>query len=148
MKKLMLFIMGVALLFVFIVPDDADARRGGRGGGFSSPKQGITSNPSRSADSSQSSSVSSTRNTSGTNTAATSANRGFFSGGSLMKGLMIGGLAGMLFGGMFAGMGGLGEFMGLLVNVLAIYLLFIAIRGIIRYFRDNRDKTHDQRRTY
>lgn len=37
-----------------------------------------------------------------------------------MKGLMLGGLAGLLFGSLFGGMGMLGNILGLLINALAI----------------------------
>ncbi|GIN91637.1 hypothetical protein J6TS1_15980 [Siminovitchia terrae] len=54
---------------------------------------------------------------------------GFFSGG-LMKGLMFGGLAGLLFGSLFANMGAFGSLLGLIVNLAAIYILFVVIRKV------------------
>jgi predicted lipid-binding transport protein (Tim44 family) len=65
-----------------------------------------------------------------------------------MKGLMIGGLAGMLFGGML-GSGFMSNMLGLLINVLAIYVLIVAIRGIFLYFRNRRKPAHpDDRSRY
>ncbi|XEC92615.1 hypothetical protein AB6A23_14525 [Paenibacillus tarimensis] len=142
MKKMLLFMFAFTLFFAFAASDVADAKRGG---GFKSPKQSFTQ-PKKPAENVQRSD-SATTTKSPAATTGTTANRGFFSGGSLMKGLMIGGLAGMLFGGLFGGMGFMGEFLGLLVNLLAIYLLFIAIRGIIQYFR-NRKRVDDNRRPY
>jgi len=64
-----------------------------------------------------------------------------------MKGLMVGGLAGLLFGSLFAGMGFLGELLGLMINVLAIYFLFVIVRNVYRYFRD-RKPPRESRRPY
>lgn len=61
-----------------------------------------------------------------------------FSGGSFMKGLMIGGLAGMLFGGLFGNMGFFGEILGLLVNLMALFALFMLVVMIFRKFKDRR----------
>jgi uncharacterized membrane protein len=58
-----------------------------------------------------------------------------------MKGLMIGGLAGLLFGGMF-GTGFLANMLGLLVNVAALIVLFMAIRGIYNAIKRRR-QSHD-----
>ena len=144
MKKMLLLVMAFTFFLAFSVPDEADARRGG---GFKSPKQSVTKTPQKTDNTAKSDSGATTRNTSSTTGAGAAAKPGFFSGGSLMKGLMIGGLAGMLFGGMFGGMGFFGEMMGLIVNVLAIFLLIVAVRGIIHYFR-NRRKLDDNRRPY
>lgn len=57
-------------------------------------------------------------------------------GGSLMRGLMIGGLAGLLFGGLFANMGAFGSILGLLVNLIGLYILFVLARKVIMYFVD------------
>ncbi|MBW7473968.1 hypothetical protein K0T92_04375 [Paenibacillus oenotherae] len=129
MKKTLLLLMAFTL-FVAFSAGAADARPRG---GIKSPKKSFTQTPKKQVNESNSGTKAP-----GTPAAGTKANRGFFSGGSLMKGLMIGGIAGLLFGGMFANLGFLGDFLGLLINVLAIYVLFIAIRGIFRYFRNNR----------
>ena len=137
MKKVLMVFMAFTLFFASLgVASDADARRGG--GGFKSQPKSYTTTPNR-ADN-NSGSVNST-NRSGANnssTAGTTGKRGFFSGGSFFTGLMVGGLAGMLFGGMFANMGFMGDFLGLLVNLAAIYILFIAARGIYRMIRQRK----------
>lgn len=64
---------------------------------------------------------------------------GFFGGGGLMRGLMLGGLAGLMFGGMLSALGGLGSFLGLIINVLAIFLLIVLVRKAFRAF-SNRNR--------
>lgn len=57
-----------------------------------------------------------------------------------MKGLMLGGLAGLLFGSLFAGMGMLGNILGLLINVAAIAAIvffLVKIYQIIKRKKDN-----------
>ncbi|UZM99152.1 hypothetical protein OL548_01115 [Lysinibacillus sp. MHQ-1] len=44
-----------------------------------------------------------------------------------MKGLMLGGLAGLLFGSLFSGMGLLGNILGLLINVAAIAVIVMLV---------------------
>jgi predicted lipid-binding transport protein (Tim44 family) len=62
-------------------------------------------------------------------------------GGGLMKGLFLGGLAGLMFGGLLAGLGGLGPILGLLINVIALFALFVLVRKAVRYFM-NRNRNH------
>jgi len=66
----------------------------------------------------------------------TGAGRGFGGGmfGGLLGGLMLGGLAGMLFGGILPGLGLFGSFLGLAINLLAIYVLFVIIRKAVQAF--------------
>ncbi len=144
MKKLMLLMMAFTLLLAFGVPDSADAKRGGGKSG----RSGFTQTPSKPAQNVQRSDSSTAAKSPASTTAGPTANRGFFSGGGLMKGLMIGGLAGMLFGSMFGGMGFMGDILGLMINLLAIFLLFVAIRAIFTYFRNNRKRVDDNRRPY
>jgi predicted lipid-binding transport protein (Tim44 family) len=136
MKKLLLIIMSSLLIFAVVTPaSSVDAK--GRGG-FKSPS-GSFKQPTKPAKSTDN--VSKTKPTTPTSPAA---NRGFFSGGGLMKGLLIGGIAGMLFGGMFGNMGALGNIFGFLINILAIYFLFVIIRKIVVYFIERR-KTNEKR---
>lgn len=69
----------------------------------------------------------------------TTKNKGIFSGG-LMKTLALGGLAGFLFGTLFASMGMLGSILGLIVNILGVILLIGIIRKVLRYFADKKKK--------
>ncbi|SFS61890.1 hypothetical protein [Paenibacillus sp. BC26] len=143
MKKGLLMLMAFALFFAFSA-GAVDAKPRGK---ISSPKKSYTSTPSKPADNV----TKSNGGTSGTTKAgaATTGKRGFFSGGSFMKGLMIGGLAGLLFGGMFGNLGFLGDMFGLIINVIAIYIVIVAIRGIFHYFKNRRKPAHpDQRRPY
>lgn len=143
MKKGLLLLMAFALFFAFSV-GSADAKP--RGGGFKSPKKSYTQTPSKPADNVNKSTTGGTAGTKTGTTTTTTGKRGFFSGGSFMRGLMIGGLAGMLFGGMFGNLGFLGDFFGLIINVLAIYLIIVAIRGIFHYFRSRRRPTNPEHR--
>lgn len=56
---------------------------------------------------------------------------------------MIGGLAGLMFGSMFAGMGALGNFFGLIINVLALFVLFAVFRAIYDRFKNRRQQPRD-----
>ena len=57
-----------------------------------------------------------------------------------MRGLMIGGLAGMLFGGLFANMGFMGNILGLFVNLIAIFVVIALIRKIYTMFKNNKEQ--------
>lgn len=72
------------------------------------------------------------RNTTTTNRNVTRNN------GGMMRGLMYGGLAGLLFGGLLAGMGGLGPILGMAINIIGILLAFMLISRIISAFKRNR----------
>ncbi|WP_018752761.1 hypothetical protein [Paenibacillus sanguinis] len=128
MKRVMLVVMAFTVFFTFVAPDFADARRGG----FKSGPRSYNPAPKKPA---QNENHNMTGNRAGANTANTTANRGFFSGGGLMRGLVVGGLAGMLFGSLFANMGFFGNLLGLAVNLLAIYLLIIAAMALYRRFK-------------
>lgn len=77
-------------------------------------------------------------NTKAPGTAASTTPKGGFFGGGFARGLFLGGLAGLMFGGLFGNMGFLGQMLGLFVNVFAIIAVFMAIRGLISYFRKRR----------
>lgn len=55
-----------------------------------------------------------------------------------MKGMMIGGFTGLLFGGMFGGMGAFGDFLGFAVNMLAIYVLVMLVMSFFRRRKERR----------
>ncbi|BBH19759.1 hypothetical protein Back11_11040 [Paenibacillus baekrokdamisoli] len=144
MKKSLLLLMAFTLFLAFSA-GSVDARP--KFGGMKSPKKSYTQTPAKPAENVNKSTPGSTSGT-GAAKSGTTANRGFFSGGGLMKGLMIGGIAGLLFGSMF-GSGFLGNFLGLLVNVLAIFIVIAAIRSIFLYFRNRRKTTYpDDRRRH
>ncbi|WP_134701621.1 hypothetical protein [Ammoniphilus sp. YIM 78166] len=60
------------------------------------------------------------------------------SSGGFMKGLLFGGLAGMLLGSMF-GEGMLGAIFGLLINILVIAAVIFLVRKIYVYFKNQRN---------
>lgn len=133
MKKWMLVMLACFVAITFSAAQTADAAPK-RGGSYNSGNKGYA--PTKPADN-----VSKTdpaKSTTNPATPATGAKTGGFfgGGGGFMKGMMLGGLAGMLFGGLFGGMGFFGNILGLLVNVLAIFFLFVMIRTVWAYFRD------------
>lgn len=67
---------------------------------------------------------------------------GFFSGG-LMRGLFVGGIAGLLFGSLFANMGILGSVLGFLINMLAIIFIVSLIRRIFSLLKASKEKGND-----
>ena len=149
-----LLVLTVFTVFFVTLADPADARRGGK---FVAPKKTYTEQPKKAQDnvsnSDRTNAGAATGSKAGANTIGSpgtaGTQRGFLGGGSFMKGLMIGGLAGLLFGGLFANMGFLGELLGLMINVLAIYFLFVLIRSVYRYFRDRRpQRPRESRRPY
>lgn len=142
MKKGMLVMIALTLMFTFGFGQVADAKRGG----FKSPKQSVTQPKNDSA--TQSNPGARTGAATGAGAAGTAAKGGLFGGSSLMKGLMIGGLAGMLFGGMFGGMGAFGEIFGLLINLLAIFAIIMLIRVAFVYLKSKKKNDADPRRPY
>jgi hypothetical protein len=140
-----LLLLTVFTVFFVTVAETADARRGR----FTAPRQTFKEQPKKVQDNNVSNAdrTAAGTKTSANTTGAAGAQRGFLGGGSFMKGLMIGGLAGLLFGSLFAGMGFFGELLGLMINVLAIYFLFVLVRAVYRYFRD-RKTPRESRRPY
>jgi len=127
-KKITALIMAFTLVFAVASVQTVDAK------GYKAPaksynpgagKSGVTNGP-----------ASTTTKTPAAGTAAKTG--GFFSGGSFLKGMMIGGLAGMLFGGMFGGMGFFGNILGLMVNLLAIFVVIVLIMKVVELFRKRR----------
>ena len=53
---------------------------------------------------------------------------------------MLGGLAGLLFGGLFGSMGFLGEILGLFINILAIVVIIALIRKIFQFFTKKKEE--------
>lgn len=136
-KRIFMVMMAFTLIFsTLAIPDHADARRGG----FKSGTKSYQSNPSRSNTNNSTNSTTSNSKNNATNNSASTATKkpGFFGGGSLMKGLMIGGLAGMLFGGLFGNMGFLGDILGLAINLLAVYVIVMLGVGIYRSIKKRR----------
>lgn len=55
--------------------------------------------------------------------------------GGIMRGLLYGGIAGLLLGGLLGNLGFFGGILGLLINILAIVFIIFLIRKLFRYFR-------------
>lgn len=70
---------------------------------------------------------------------STSNKGGFFAGG-LMKGLFVGGIAGLLFGSIFGNMGMLGSLLGFAINAAAIIFIVVVIRKIFDMFNYKKKK--------
>jgi predicted lipid-binding transport protein (Tim44 family) len=138
MKKGFMVMLALTLFITLGFGQYADAKPRG---GMKSPKQSVTQNPKKSDNVSQTNPGKKAGTTTGTT------KPGFFSGGSLMKGLMIGGLAGLMFGGLFAGMGAFGNILGLMINLMAIFAIIMLIRVAFVYLRSKRNPP-DQRRPY
>lgn len=129
LKRLMLLMMVFTVFFTFTAPDFADARRGG----FKSGTRSYNPTPKKP---SQSEYQNTTGSRTGTQAGTPTTDRGFFSGGSFMRGMMIGGLAGLLFGGLFSNMGFFGNLLGLAVNLLAIYVIIVVAMALYRRFKN------------
>lgn len=138
MKKGFMVVLALALFFTLGFGQYADAKPRG---GIKSPKQSYTQTPKKSDNVSQTNPGTKTGATTGTT------KPGFFGGGSLMKGLMIGGLAGLMFGSLFSGLGAFGNILGLMINLLAIFAVIMLIRVAFVYLRSKRNPP-DQRRPY
>jgi len=134
-KKLSVLLMALTLVFITVSPSFVDAK------GYKAPAKSYNSNSDKTGISKNPSSTNS--NTSGTAGAAKTG--GLFGGGSFMKGMMIGGLAGMLFGGLFGGMGFMGEILGLMINLLAIFALIFLVMKVVTLFRNRRDQNQSKR---
>ncbi|MCJ8012588.1 hypothetical protein MUG84_12685 [Paenibacillus sp. KQZ6P-2] len=134
MKKWTMIIMAFTIFFAISLPaDSVDAKRSS-GGSYRSGSKGFTNTPKKSPTTDNVKKSTNTNNS----TSGTTAKRGFFSGGGFMKGLMMGGIAGMLFGGLFSNMGFFGNILGLLINLLAIYVVVSLVIAGVRAFKNRR----------
>ena len=128
-KKLLVFFVAFALIFSpggLFEHQEVDAKK--------SYKSGTKSFTPTKNDSN----MNSTTNKPSTNTPANSTPAKPASSGGFMKGLLFGGLAGMLLGSMF-GEGMLGAIFGLLINILVIAAVIFLVRKIYVYFKNQRN---------
>ena len=144
MKKLLLVFMSFTLVFI-VTSFSASSEVGAKPSrSYKSPTGGYNAPSKQAPAPAKDTNVSKTTDPSrGTNPAP--ANRGFFSGGGLMKGLLIGGIAGMLFGGLFGNMGVLGNIFGFLINIIAIIAVIMLIRMAVMYFIKRRKENELKR---
>lgn len=74
------------------------------------------------------------------NKAATSTNKTSTNKGGLWKGLLVGGLAGLLFGSLFSNLGILGSILGFMINLGAILLIAYLIMKIYFMLKRKNEK--------
>jgi uncharacterized membrane protein len=139
MKKIASLFFAFALVFSVTAPllDTVDAKPR-----YRSPSKSYTPTTPKQTPPANSSNINNGTRT-GATTPGTAGKTGF--GGGLMRGMMLGGLAGLMFGGLLSGLGGFGSILGLLVNVLAIYLVFVLVRKAFRAFSDRNRPRGDYR---
>ncbi len=135
MKKLSAILMAFTLAFsslgsVILVDDvqtvEAKSYKSGKKS-FNSNNNTGTNNYNQNNDSGSNSTVNKSTTTNKSTTNTTKA--GGFTSGGLMRGLFIGGLAGLLFGSLFSDMGLIGNLLGFAINALAIvFIVFICIK--------------------
>ncbi len=138
-KKLLLVLMAMTLIYTtaaISVPDLVDAKSRS---GYKSPRKSVTEQPNNNVNRAdqtpnQNPGVSPTTPA----RTAPAANKGGFFGGGFGRALLLGGVAGLLFGGLLGNLGVLGSLLGFLVNILAIVVLFMVIRSIFTYFKNRR----------
>lgn len=154
MKKILAAIFAATLMFAsvgatLIISDtptaEAKSYKSGKRG-YSNNNNNNNSNFQKSQDKTkdQNNATTNKNNTTSTNKTDSTAKKGGFFSGGLMKGLMLGGLAGLLFGSLFSGMGMLGNILGLLINVAAIMIIVTLVIKIVNMFKDKKRKEEAQ----
>jgi len=135
MKKLSAILIAITLAFSSVgaaIPfldqvqtAEAKSYKSGKKSYNTSP--GTTNNNMQNKDSDSNSTVN--KSTTTNKSTSTTTNKGGFFGGGLMRGLFIGGLAGLLFGSLFSDMGLLGNLLGFVINAAAIvFIVFLCIK--------------------
>lgn len=129
MKKILMLFMSMALVFsagTFVNVDHADAK--GKKSYNSGTKGYQPSSKQNSNISNQNSNVNSpAKNTAPVKSTAAPAKS---KSGGFMKGLLFGGIAGLLLGGLINSLGSFGAILGLLINVLFIVMAIVVIRKL------------------
>lgn len=125
-----LFLFGMTVTTMI---DVVDAK--GRGS-FRSGVKKYKPNPNK-FNSSNSANRANRSNDTKTSNTMTTQKRGFFGDGSLMRGLMIGGIAGLLFGGL-SNLGFFGNILGVMINVFTLLLLISLVIFIIQKLKNRR----------
>ncbi|MEK4385865.1 hypothetical protein MKZ25_08645 [Solibacillus sp. FSL W7-1464] len=144
MKKLSAILLAFTLVFssvgtTILFVDDADTVEAK---GYKSGKKGFNSNNNNSniqKNNNDATNPTTTKQNNNT-TKKNDSNTASTNKGGLMKGLMLGGLAGLLFGSLFAGMGMLGNILGLLINVAAIAAIVFFLVKIYQLIKRKKDK--------
>lgn len=144
MKKLSAILLAFTLVFssvgtTILFANDADTVEAK---GYKSGKKGFNSNNTNSNFQKKNNDATNPTTTKQNNnsTKKNDSNTASTNKGGLMKGLMLGGLAGLLFGSLFAGMGMLGNILGLLINVAAIAAIVFFLVKIYQLIKRKKDK--------
>lgn len=144
-KKTLILLSLFAFTLSFAAPLMEDAEAKPR---FSSGKRTFTSTPKKADENvirsdgntggqTGSAAGTATASRAGAGTGKAASPGGAFTGGEFLKGLMVGGLAGLLFGSLL-GTGWFGQMFGLFINVLAIIALFMLARAVFARIRHRR----------
>ncbi|RHW38237.1 preprotein translocase subunit Tim44 [Lysinibacillus yapensis] len=148
MKKLSAIFLAFTLAFSSvgtIIPfmDDAEtaeAKRYKSGKKSYNNNPGTTNNNIQKNDNGTNSTVNKSTTNNNNKSATTNPNKGGFFSGGLMRGLFIGGLAGLLFGSLFADMGLLGNILGFAINAAAIIFIVFICMKIYQMIKRNKNK--------
>ena len=68
--------------------------------------------------------------------------------GGFMKGMLFGGLAALMMGGLLSNMGAMGAVLGLLINIIAIVAVFMIIRKLFQMYINKRLEKERERRQW
>ncbi|MCM3388368.1 hypothetical protein [Ureibacillus chungkukjangi] len=146
MKKLSAIFIAITLAFssVGTVIPFLDHVETAEAKSYKSGKKSYNTNPGtnnnvQNNDSGTNSTVNKSNTTTNNKSTATQSKGGFSSGG-LMKGLFIGGLAGLLFGSLFSDMGLIGNILGFAINAAAIILIVFICMKIYQMMKRKNNK--------
>lgn len=150
MKKLAAILFAFTLAFssvgTVILPNDVQTveAKSYKSGKKSYNSNNGTTNNIQNNDSGSNSTInkSTTTNKSSNNTKST---KGGFTSGGLMKGLFVGGIAGLLFGSLFSDMGLIGNILGFAINAAAIiFIVFICMKIYQMIKRKKHNEVRDE----
>jgi predicted lipid-binding transport protein (Tim44 family) len=134
-KKIMTLLTAFTLAFAtlsFVTTDHAEAKGYRSGKKSFTPSQNQTITPNKS----QSSNIKQTTPNTKPSTSAKPASKSKI--GSFAKGLLIGGLGGLLVGSLFAGLGPIGSILSLMINVLFFAGIIMLIGKAFKYYKKQR----------
>ncbi|BDH61720.1 hypothetical protein MTP04_18500 [Lysinibacillus sp. PLM2] len=107
---------------------------------YKSGKKGFSSTPGSNNSNIQSKDTNTNSSTVNKNNTNTTNNGGGFTTGGLMRGLFVGGLAGLLFGSLFSDMGLIGNLLGFAINAIAIVVIIALCVKIYQMITRKKDK--------
>lgn len=151
MKKIAMMMFAFTLLFstvgsvILLTTDDVAEAKSYRSGkkGFQQPYKNNNQKDQNKIQQDKDTNSSSVTKTTKDNTTS---KKGGFSSGGFMRGLMVGGLAGLLFGSLFSDMGALGSLLGFMINVGSILLIVYLVLKIYYAMKRKNEATNQWRR--